>query len=214
MRAVAEPGERLGHLLQHCIIGEGPQQLEVTFAGLVHAGQDRIRDAERRFTPDAPARNSVPAPHAAVSVRCRLERADDGRPDGNDAPVFRLCALDRCRSVFRDAIGLVEREAQVERRMSGRGDAGGVRQRGKVDAAPPPDGAGVPVERKSGRRWLERDRVGGKSRPDVPQSQRFGDVRVLDRPSVSRKPGDDGCAITQEAQLEQAGIVESRLGAR
>jgi len=168
VRAVTEPGRRLGHLLQRCIIGEGPQQLEVTFAGLVHASQHRIRDAEWRFTPNAPARNSVPAPHAAVGVRCRLERADDARPDRNDAPIFQLCALDCRRSVFRDAIGLVEREAQVEVRISRRGYAGGVRQRGKLDAAPPPDGAGVPVERKSGRRWLERDRVGGKSRPDVP----------------------------------------------
>lgn len=65
-------------------------------------------------------------------------------------------------------IGLVEREAQVERGMSGRRYTGGVRQRGKADATLPSDCLGVPVERKSGRGWLECNRVGGNSRPDVP----------------------------------------------
>ena len=140
----------------------------MTFAGLMHASKERIRDADRRFTCNASGRNSVPGPHAAVGIRRRLERADDGRPDGDDAPVFRLRALDCCRSVLRDAIGLVERETQVEKRMSCRGYTGGVRQCSKADATSPPDGPCVPIERKSGRGWLERDRVGGDSRPDVP----------------------------------------------
>src|SRR5262245_6542266 len=134
----------------------------------MHAGKERIRDADWRFTYNASTRNSVPGPHAAVGIRCRLERVDDGRPDGDDAPVFRLRALDCCRSVLRDAVVFVEREAQVEERMSCRGYTGGVRQCSKTDATPPPDGPCVPVERKSCRGWLERDRVGGNSRPDVP----------------------------------------------
>src|SRR4029450_8681696 len=116
----------------------------------MHASEDRIHDAKRRFTSDAPARNSIPGPPAAVDVGCRLERADDARPDGDDAPFFRLRALDCCRSVLRDAIGLVEREPQVEKRMSGGGYTSGVRQCSKADATLPPDCQGVPVERKSG----------------------------------------------------------------
>lgn len=54
----------------------------------MHARKERIHDAEWRFTYDASARNSVPSPHPAVGVRRRLERADDARPDGDDAPVF------------------------------------------------------------------------------------------------------------------------------
>src|SRR5262245_53324367 len=134
----------------------------------MHASKKRIRDADWRFTYNASARNSVARPHAAVSVRCRLKRADDGRPDGDDAPIFRLRALDCRRSVLRDAIGLIKREAQVEEGVSSRGYTGGVRQCRKADAPPPPDGPGVPVDRKSGRGRLERDRVGGNSRPDVP----------------------------------------------
>jgi hypothetical protein len=122
----------------------------VTFAGLMHASKDRIHDAQRRFTYNASARNSIPSPHAAVGVRGRLKRADDGRSDGDDAPVFRPRAFDCCRSVLRDAIGLVEREAQIEERMSCRGYAGGMSQCSKANATLPPDCPDVPVERKSG----------------------------------------------------------------
>src|SRR5262245_24415582 len=38
-------------------------------------------------------------------------------------------------------------------------------------------------------------------------------MRVLDRPSVSRNPGDDTCGIAQEAQSEQAGTVGRTLNA-
>jgi hypothetical protein len=60
----------------------------MTFAALMNASEDRIHDTKWRFTPNASARNSVPGPHAAVGVRRRLERADHGRPDCDDAAVF------------------------------------------------------------------------------------------------------------------------------
>src|SRR5262245_56509431 len=105
----------------------------------MHAGKDRIHDAKSRFTYNASARYPVPSPDATVGVRGRLKGADDGGPDGNDAPVARLRALDCCRSVLMNPIGLVEREAQVEHGMSGRRYPGGVRQRSKADATLPPD---------------------------------------------------------------------------
>jgi hypothetical protein len=39
-------------------------------------------------------------------------------------------------------------------------------------------------------------------------------VRVLDRPRVARKPSEDSCAIGQEPQSEQSGIVEEAFDDR
>src|SRR5262245_39226875 len=166
--AVAVMVDCLGNLVQQRIASEGPQELEVTVAGLMHASKYCIHDPQWRLTYDASVRNSLTSPHVAVGVRCRLKRADDGRPDGDNAPAFRLRALDCRHSVRRDAIGLVEGEALVEERMTCRGYTGGVGQCRKANSTPPPDSLGVPVERKARRGWLECDRVGGNWRPDVP----------------------------------------------
>ena len=39
-----------GNLVEQCIIGEGAQKLEMTFAAVMHAGKDRIHDAKWRLT--------------------------------------------------------------------------------------------------------------------------------------------------------------------
>ena len=117
----------------------------MAFPGLVHAGEDRVHDAELGLAPDASARNAVPGADAAVTGSRRLERANDGRSNGDDPPAARLRAIDRRRGSLRDAKRLVERETRVERRTSGRGNAGGVRERGEADAAPPPDLERSPV---------------------------------------------------------------------
>ena len=49
VRAEAVLREAGGHPLEYRIIGEGAQKLEVAFARLVHAGQDRIHDAQPGF---------------------------------------------------------------------------------------------------------------------------------------------------------------------
>src|SRR5690242_12363051 len=84
---------RIG-LIQHSIAREGSQKLEVAFAGLVHAGEDRVDDPERGFTNDASSRNAVSGAHGAVRVSGRLNRADDSSSDGDDAPTFRLRLFD------------------------------------------------------------------------------------------------------------------------
>ena len=137
-------------LVQHRIAGEGSEKLEVTFARFVHAGEYRVHDAEPCFTRDASPRNAGSGAHASVSLTSRLDRADDGRSDGNDAPTFRLRLFDCRRSSLRNAIGLIERKAQVERTISGRGDTGSVRQCGESDAPLTPRCKCAPVERKSG----------------------------------------------------------------
>ena len=111
-------------------------------------------------------------------------------------PPRRLGLGDRRRGAGGNAVRLVERQLLVEHGIAGRRDAGGMGERGEADAALPPGVQRAPVERKAGRRRLERHRVGGDRRPHVPQRQRLGDVRVLDRPAVPRQPGQDmlrGC---------------------
>jgi hypothetical protein len=52
----------------------------------MHTGEDSIRDVNWCLTPNASARDSVPGADAAVGVCRRLERTDDSRPDGDEAP--------------------------------------------------------------------------------------------------------------------------------
>ena len=86
-----------------------------------------------------------------------------------------------------------------------------MRECGETDAALSPSCKQVPVEREPGRGRLERDRVGGKSRPDIPQGQRLGDMRVLDRPPMSSKAGEDSLAIPDETQGKEAGMGAEML---
>ena len=205
MRAVAMLSDRSRHPLQCLVAGEGPEKLKVAFAGLVHAGEDRIHDAKRRRAVYPSARNSIASTRAAVGPRRRLERADDRRSDGDNPPAVRLRSRDCRRGPLRDAKRLVEGELRVQRRISGRGEAGGVGQRSKSDAAPPPDRQRAPMKRKAGRGRFECDRVGRNSGPDVPQRQRLGDVRVLDRRPVPGEPGEDGRAIAANRSRNRQG---------
>ena len=69
----------------------------------------------------------------------------------------------------------------------------------------------TPVERKACRWRLERDRPGGNLHPNIPQCQRLGNMRVLDRPAVLRQSCKYRCVVAWEAQLEQARMVEKAL---
>ena len=112
----------------------------MALAGLMHARQDRIDNAQPGSATDAPARNPITGTYPAVGgTRC-FERAHDGRTDGNDASAFRLCLIDCRRSSHGNAIGLIKGQPQVQSRVSRRRDSGRVRECGKPDAAPPPFG--------------------------------------------------------------------------
>ena len=69
VRAVAVLDSSHGNLIQRDIRGKSPEQLKVTFAGLMHACEDSIHSPKGRFTHDAFARDSVSRPHAAVGSR-------------------------------------------------------------------------------------------------------------------------------------------------
>ena len=54
MVAVAVLGELRGDAVEQRVVGEGAQQFEVAFAGLVDAGEDRVDDAEPGAGPMRP----------------------------------------------------------------------------------------------------------------------------------------------------------------
>jgi hypothetical protein len=66
VRAVAVLDSSHGNLIQRDIRGKSPEQLKVTFAGLMHAGEDCIHDPKGRITPHSPARDSIAGAHAAI----------------------------------------------------------------------------------------------------------------------------------------------------
>ena len=75
MRAVVERVQFVVSETQRRVVRECPQQLVVARAGLVYAGEDRVDDAQTRRRADALRRQSLAAPHAAVSRRRMLECA-------------------------------------------------------------------------------------------------------------------------------------------
>jgi hypothetical protein len=88
---------------------------------------------------------------------------------------------------LRDIVEFVEGEPPIERRVAGRGETGGMRERRETDVAFAPGGKRPPVERESRGRRLEGDRVGGDPRPCVSKREHLGNVGVLDRPSMPRE---------------------------
>ena len=94
----------------------------------------------------------------------------------------------------------------VERRVAGRGEAGGMGERREADAALAQRVEQPPVEDEAGRGRLERDRRPGDSRPHVPERQRLGEVRVLDRTAV---PGQSPRSrhFQSHGRLGQAGCA-------
>ena len=111
----------------------------------------------------------APPPLRARGPRsCRSRRSAAAR----DSRFAIAAAVDR-----RDAIGLVEGQPRVERRVAGRGDSGGVGEGGEADAARAPGGERAPVEREAGGRRLEGDRAAGdraSRRPRAPAARGRG----------------------------------------
>jgi len=137
----------------------------------MHAGEERVDDAQGRRAPDASACHALSGTHVTLLGCRRLERPNDGRSDGDDAPLARLRPRDRHRGPLSDAKGLVEGKALIQRRIAGRGEAGAVCERRKAYAALPPGCLHVPAQRETRGGRLERDRIGGNSRPYVAQGQ-------------------------------------------
>ena len=133
-----------------------------------------------------------------------LEGARHRRADRDDAIAACARGLHRGDRRRRQVVRLVERQLRVERGIAGRRQAGGMGQRREADAARAEAGEQLPVEDEAGRRRFERDRLRSDRGPDVPQRERRGDVRVLDRPTVPGDAGADRIGSAGEAQLDQA----------
>jgi hypothetical protein len=86
-----------------------------------------------------------------------------------------------------------------------------VGERGEADTALPPGHQRSPFQRKSSRGRLECDRVGCNAGPNVPQGQRFGNMRVLDRPLAAGESRENSRSIAEESEPEQAGRVKETL---
>ena len=208
MSAVAVPLKLLAHRGEHAIVRERAEQGVVALAGFVDSGHDCIHDAQARGGADALRRE--PGSRAECSRRARrmLERSGDRGAEGDDAASRSADARDCARRGFGNPIGLVEREASIERRVPGGGEPGGVRQCREADAAGPELLQELPVEKESGRRRLERRGKGGDAGPDVPDRERLLEVCVLDRLSVAEDAGPDLLGRTREADREKARVTE------
>ena len=79
--AVASLAGRGANAVEQAVGGEGAEELVVTFAGLVDAGEDGVDNAKRRAARDASAGDPRSRPHGSAGVRSRFERPDNARPD-------------------------------------------------------------------------------------------------------------------------------------
>jgi hypothetical protein len=60
----------------------------MTFAGSMHAGEDRVHDTNRCVTSDAVFGDAIADAYAAVGICRRLERTNNGCANGNDMATF------------------------------------------------------------------------------------------------------------------------------
>src|SRR5262245_18837408 len=180
----------------------------------MHAGEDCIDDAEPSFTPDASNRKPMTGTHLAVASCGRLECPHDGGADSYDPSAVQLPLIDGQRGDLRDAIGLIEGQPQIQGRVSRRRDSSSVRPRGESDAASPPGRKCTPVEHKPRRGGLESDRLAGNRRPDVPQSQRFWHMCVLNGSPVIRHPLQNCFTTAQKTKCDEARVADKTFNAR
>jgi len=96
--------------------------------GFVLPRDERIDDSQLCERADRERGDGAARAHAAV-VRGRVfERANHGRPDGNDPSVPLPHGIDRIGRPRRDLIRFGEREHRIEARIPGGGNPRGVRQ--------------------------------------------------------------------------------------
>ncbi len=138
------------NLLEKYIVSEGAEKFEMAFTRFMHTGEDGIGRPQSRLAPDAPAGDTVSSLDATMTVSRRLKRSHNRCADGDDALPVRMRPRERGRRSLWDAIRLIERQLSIECWIAGRGDAGGMGQRGKADPALPPRFKDVPVEGEPG----------------------------------------------------------------
>src|SRR5262249_59311012 len=94
---------------------------------------------------------------------------------------------------FRNAVRLIKRQPMVEISIARRRYAGGVRDRGKLDAGAAHVGESPPVESEASGRRLECDRRSSDRRPDIPDRQRRRQGRGTKKAAwTPHPPPDDG----------------------
>ena len=70
-----------------------------------------------------------------MHIGCRFERADNARPNGDDARASRARVGDRRHGLFGDVIWLVEGQPRIECWIAGRGNSRGVGERGEANSS-------------------------------------------------------------------------------
>jgi len=176
--------------------------------GFVLPRDERIDDSQLGERADRERRDSTARAHAAV-VRGRVfERANHGRPDGNDPSVPLPHGIDRIGRPRRDLIRFGEREHRIEARIPGGGNPRGVRQGRERRSAGAKAVNESPIEEKPCGRRFEGDRAAGDRRPGVPQCQWIREIRVLNRAPVPRQPFPNLLSRTLEAHLDQPGMLQ------
>lgn len=108
MRTVAACSESCGGAGEEAVVGKGAQQLEMAFAGLVDASEDRIDDAERSAPCDTPCRNAISGTHAAIGIGGCFKCSHDAGADRDDAAASELRPRYLRHGTFGDAVRLIE----------------------------------------------------------------------------------------------------------
>lgn len=186
----------------------------MTAVRFVRAGQDDVDDAETAAGPDALIRHALAGAYGPACGGRVFERAHDRRPDRYDPPPSPFRPANGRRRHLGNTVRLRERQAAVECGIASGRDAGRERDRREPDTAFAHRADRVPVEREA-RRWrLKGDRQTGDGRPHVPQCEGRRNVRVLNRPAVTREAGPDGVGRSVEAKQDETRMVEKSLDRR
>ena len=196
---------------KHGVVVECTKQFVMARPRFVLPGDECIDDPQACERADPQCGDRAAGVDAAIGGGRVFERADHGRPDGNDAPVPSPRGIDRISGPRGDLIRLGKREHRIEPRVAGGGNPGGVRQRRECRSARAQGIDEAPIEEKPRGRSFEGDRAAGNRCPGIPDRQWISKIRVLNRTSVPRQPFPNLLSRTFELHIDQPWMLEDRL---
>ncbi len=142
-----------GHFRLHTsecrVAREGSKQLIVARAGFVNAREDRVDHLQPRRGSETLIRHTGSRMYTTIAAGRMFERTNDRCPDRHDPPIVETCAIDCESSRCGNVVGLIERQAGVERLITRRRNACGVRQRDEFDLPPSHRAHRLPVQYKA-----------------------------------------------------------------
>ena len=167
----------------------------MAFAGLMDAGEDRIRHAKFRTAGDVAAGRALANAHGSVGDAADLSARTDARPDCNQRARISTSQLEqrrrtrrKCEKIRRAETAGSSTASPVEERPAACDSVAKATPRSRHPRTAASRAQNPPTA-------AERDRICGDFCPHVPERQRLRLMGVLDGPPMADKAPQHACTV-------------------